>query len=129
MKKVLLLSCAFLALGGSLAFGQVSGQQREAEQQTEHASGIRDTVDVVTPPSVDQVTDRSAVLRWATNKVAATRVNYGTDPNNLYQHAYQPGGTTEHQVMLHGLRHRTTYYFAIENKHGQGRLTGTFTTQ
>src|ERR1019366_4141713 len=115
MKKRLLFFCAFLTLAASLAFTQVSPQQRQDERATEGQSGINDTVDVVTPPSVDQVTNHSAVLRWGTNKTAATRVNYGTDPNNLFQHGYQQGGTT--------------YHFAIENKHGQGRLTGTFTTQ
>jgi hypothetical protein len=129
MKKRLLFFCAFLTLAASLAFTQVSPQQRQDERATEGQSGINDTVDVVTPPSVDQVTNHSAVLRWGTNKVAATRVNYGTDPNNLFQHGYQPGGTTNHEVMLRNLRPGTTYYFAIENKHGQGRLTGTFTTQ
>ncbi len=129
MKKHLLFSCVFLTLGSSLALSQVSPQQRQAEHSTEYQNGINDTVDVVTPPSVDQVTNHSAVLRWGTNKTAATRVNYGTDPNNLFQHGYQPGGTTNHEVMLRNLRPRTTYHFAIENKHGQGRLTGTFTTQ
>jgi hypothetical protein len=129
MKKHLLFLCAFVTMGASLAFAQVSPQQRQDERATEGQSGINDTVDVVTPPSVDQVTNHSAVLRWGTNKTAATRVNYGTDPNTLGQSAFQPGGTTNHEVMLRNLRPRTTYYFAIENKHGQGRLTGTFTTQ
>jgi hypothetical protein len=106
-----------------------SPEQRQAEHSQEQASGIQDRVDVIAGPEVRQVTDRSAVLRWETNRVAATRVNYGLDPNNLYQHAYLPGGSTEHQVMLHNLRPHTTYYFMVENKWGQNRLTGTFTTQ
>jgi acid phosphatase type 7 len=126
MKKSLLL--AFLALGASLAFGQVSQQQRDAENATEAQSGIRDSVDITSPPTVDQITNHSAVLRWTTNKVAATRVNYGLDPNRLTQQAYLPGGQTDHQVVLHNLQPQTTYYFEIENKYGRNRLTGTFTT-
>lgn len=127
MKSVSVL--AFLMLGASLVFGQVSRDQREAEHQTEAQSGIRDSVDVVSGPAVDQVTAHSAMLRWRTNKVAATRVNYGTEPNNLSQHAYMSGGSTDHDVALHDLRPHTTYYFEIENKYGRDRLTGTFTTQ
>jgi hypothetical protein len=124
-----LSALAFLVLSAGLVFGQVSRGQRQAENATEAQNGVYDSVDVVSGPAVEQVTDRSAVLRWRTNKVAATRVNYGFDPNNLYQHAYEPGGSVDHGVELHNLRPHTTYYFAIENKHGRGRLTGTFQTQ
>jgi hypothetical protein len=124
-----LSALAFLVLSAGLVFGQVSRDQRRAENATEAESGIYDTVDIVSGPAVEQVTAHSVVLRWRTNKVAATRVNYGFDPNSLYQHAYQPGGSIEHGIELHNLRSGTTYYFAIENKHGQGRLTGTFQTQ
>ena len=129
MKRALLLLTATLAFAASMSFAQVSGQERRAENQTEAQNGIRDNVDVTSGPSVAQVTNHSAVLNWTTNGVAATRVNYGLDPNNLSQSAYIPGGTTNHQVMLRGLQPHSTYYFAIENKHGAGRLTGTFQTQ
>ena len=125
-----LIFTAILTLGTTFAAAQVaSPDQRAAEHQQEQASGIHDRVDVVAGPSVGQVTAHSAILNWTTNRTAATRVNYGLDPNNLYQHAYLPGGSTEHQVVLRNLRPHTTYYFEIENKFGQNRLTGTFTTQ
>lgn len=129
MKRALLLLAAMLAFAASLSFAQVSERQQQAEQNTEAQNGIRDNVDVTSGPSVAQVTANSAVLNWTTNGVAATRVNYGMDPNNLSQSAYIPGGTTNHQVMLRGLQPHSTYYFAIENKRGAGRLTGTFQTQ
>ena len=129
MRKALLSLSALLALGTTMTFAQVTERQHEAEQATEAQNGVYDTVDVVNGPAVDQISNHTATLRWQTNKVAATRVNYGLDPNNLYQHAYLPGGTTNHEVVLRNLRPGTTYYFAIENKHGRGRLTGTFTTQ
>ena len=120
---------ALLALSASLCFAQVSPREREAENATEARSGIRDSVDVVSGPMVEQVTNHSAVLRWRTNKTAATRVNYGLDPRNLYQHAYRSGGEVDHNVMLRNLRPHTTYYYEIENRYGRNRLTGTFTTQ
>ncbi len=127
--KQLILS-AIVVLGSTLAMAQMAPpDQRQAEHEQERASGIHDQVDVIAGPTVQQVTDRSAVLTWETNKVAATRVNYGLDPNNLFQHAYLPGGSTQHQVVLRNLRPHTTYYFLVENKWGQNRLTGTFTTQ
>lgn len=127
MKTTLFLA-AVLAVTGPLAMAQVSQQQRANEQATEAQSGINDTVDVTSGPAVDEITNHSAMLRWSTNKVAATRVNYGLDPNNLSQSAYVPGGATQHQVVLKGLQPNTTYYFQIENKFGRDRLTGTFTT-
>ena len=127
--KTVILSAALL-FGSGLAMAQVaSPDQRQAEHEQERASGIHDRVDVIAGPSVQQVTQRSAVLTWQTNKVAATRVNYGFDPNNLHQHAYQSGGSIRHEVMLRNLRPHTTYYFMVENTYGQNRLTGTFTTQ
>jgi hypothetical protein len=125
-----LIFAAILAVGTSFAAAQMAPpDQRQAEHQQERASGINDQVDVIAGPSVGQVTANTAILNWTTNKTAATRVNYGLDPNNLYQHAYLPGGSTEHQVVLRHLRPHTTYYFEVENKFGQNRLTGTFTTQ
>jgi hypothetical protein len=129
MRKALLVLSATLAFGASLAIAQVAPGEHRAEQATEAQNGIYDTVDVVNGPAVDQISNHAATLRWQTNKVAATRVNYGTDPNNLFQTAYIPGGTTNHEVVLRELRPHTTYYFAIENTHGRGRLTGTFQTQ
>ena len=124
------LAAALLFVGSAFVKAQVAPpDQRQAEHEQERASGIHDQVDVIAGPSVGQVTANSAILNWTTNKVAATRVNYGFDPNSLYQHAYLPGGSTEHQVVLRNLRPHTTYYFEIENKYGQNRLTGTFTTQ
>ncbi len=86
------------------------------------------TVVLTSGPTVDQVTEHSATLRWTTNKVAATRVNYGTDPSQLVQHAYRPGGSTGHEVMLQNLQPHTNYYFEIENRYGRDRMTGNFTT-
>lgn len=124
-----ILAMATVLALGTAAFGQVAPGQRQDEHATERASGIRDNIDVVSGPNVEQVTGHSAVLRWRTNGVAATRVNYGYDPSVLGLHAYRPGGSTNHEVMLRGLKSHTTYYFEIENKWGKNRLTGTFTTQ
>lgn len=124
-----LSALALLVLSAGLVFGQVSPGQRRAENATESQNGIYDNVDIVSGPAVEQITGHSAVLRWRTNKVAATRVSYGFNPNDLTQNAYEPGGAVEHGVELHNLRPHTTYYFAIENTHGRGRLTGTFQTQ
>ena len=110
MKPFLLSSV--LLLGSGLTMAQVaSPDQRQAEHEQERASGIHDRVDVIASQYCQQVTQRSAVLTWQTNKVAATRVNYGFDPNNLHQHAYQSGGSIRHEVMLRNLRPHTTYYF------------------
>ncbi len=119
-----------LTAGSVLAWAQTNPKSHESksEQATEARSGIHDRVDVVSGPSVDQVTGNSAVLHWTTNKVAATRVNYGTDPGKLSQKAYEPGGSTNHSVTLSNLRPHQKYYYEIENRAGKDRLNGSFST-
>ncbi len=127
MKRLLFLGV--LAFCASQAFAQVSPPESNAEHTAQAQSRIPDTVVLTSGPTVEEVTEHSATLRWTTNKTAATRVNYGTDPNRLVQHAYRPGGSTGHEVVMQNLQPHTTYYYEIENRYGRDRLTGNFTTQ
>lgn len=70
----------------------------------------------------------SATITWTTNKNAANEVRYGTDPNNLSQHWYEAGGSTQHTATLSNLQPGTTYYFAIKERNGGTRTTGQFQT-
>lgn len=103
-------------------------QERAQENAQEQASGIHDAVDIVNGPDVQNVTGTTATLNWTTNKEAATRVRYGTDPKNPQQHAYEPGGSTQHSVQLTNLRPNTTYHYEIENRSGSDRFKGSFHT-
>lgn len=105
-----------------------SGYERQKEAAQEKASGIKDTVDITSGPSVENVTPNSAVLAWTTNKTAATRVRYGTDRVNPSQRAYVPGGSTQHRVELKNLKPKTKYYYEIETRGGKDRIKGSFDT-
>jgi Purple acid Phosphatase, N-terminal domain len=103
-------------------------RERQQESAQEKASGINDTVDIVSGPTVEGLTRNSASLAWTTNKTAASRVMYGTDAKNPSQHAYQPGGSKQHRVQLTNLKPGTTYHYEIETRGGKDRYKGSFQT-
>lgn len=72
----------------------------------------------------------SAAITWTTNKTAANRIAYGTNPSDLNQKWYEPGGSTNHSATLGNLQPGTTYYFSIEAQNGgeRPRGKGQFTT-
>lgn len=100
-----------------------------SEDATEKHSGIKDTIEIVEGPRVENLGKNSAVLEWKTNKEAATRVQYGTSAGNLTQHAYEAGGAREHKIALKNLKPATTYFYAIENRGGKQRYDGQFQTK
>jgi hypothetical protein len=103
-------------------------RERAQENAQERASGINDTVDIVSGPDVQNLTGSSATLNWTTNKNAASRVRYGTDAEDPAQHAYEPGGSTQHSVQLTNLKPNTTYHYEIETRGGKDRYKGSFHT-
>ncbi len=103
-------------------------RERAEENAQERASGINDTVDIVSGPDIQNLTGTSATLNWTTNKTAASRVMYGTDQKNPSQHAYEPGGSTQHSVQLSNLKPNTTYHYEIETRGGKDRYKGSFHT-
>ena len=78
---------------------------------------------ITTTPSVTPQST-SATITWTTNKNGANRIAYGTNPNNLDQKWFEPGGSTNHSATLSNLQPGTTYYFAIETRSGEPRPAG-----
>lgn len=79
-------------------------------------------VKITNGPVLEEVTSNSATVAWSTNLKGSTRVNYGTDPNNLTQLGEAPwgaGGLT-HRVEIKNLLPNTTYYFRVETGQAQG---------
>ena len=71
---------------------------------------------------VEAVSVNSATVAWSTNRRGSSRVNYGTDANNLNQlgeTSWGQGGLT-HRVQLKNLQPNTTYYFQVETGQAQG---------
>ncbi len=134
MKALWIMTIAAGLTVGAAAQSSMQQQQnpnpreRAQENAQEAASGIHDTVDIVNGPDVQNVTGTSATLNWTTNKTAASRVRYGTDAQNPSQHAYTPGGSTQHSVQLTNLKPNTTYHYEIETRGGSDRFKGSFRT-
>jgi hypothetical protein len=105
-----------------------NGRARSEENRQENSSNINDAVNIVNGPRLRDVTPRSAWLDWSTNHVAASRVRYGTNPQNPEQHAYESGGTRDHHVELNNLQPGRTYYYEIETRGGKDRFKGSFHT-
>src|SRR5437762_2427867 len=121
MKKTL----AILLTAGALSCWSWAQTQNSAEEQSEKkaqkaaqqdrdndASNPKDNITITAGPDVNPA-DTSATIHWTTSGTAATILHYGTDPNNLNQKSYQPGGERDHNVTLSNLSPNTTYYFAI----------------
>ncbi len=131
MKRLgVLLAAAAFMVTTAVAQQNTNPSQRERSQETaqERASHINDAVDIVSGPSVQNLSPTSAELVWQTNKEAATRVRYGTEPVEPSQHAYEPGGTRDHHVALKNLKPDTTYHYEIETRGGKDRYKGSFRT-
>ena len=92
------------------------------------ATGAKDNITITTGPDVNP-TDTGATIHWITSGTAATIVHYGTDPNNLSQKSYQPGGERDHNVTLSNLSPNTTYYFAILRDDMSERTKSQFQTK
>lgn len=107
MRKIFITTALLLALG-TWGVGQT-----------------HDSVNVVGSPQV-RAQNNTAVISWQTDKVAATQVKYGTDPNNMTQKANEAGGSRNHNVTLSNLQQGKTYYFAILDNDGQVRQQGQF---
>lgn len=90
-----------------------------AEAQPGETTG---KVHITSSPVIEKLTDNSATIAWSTDKKGSSRVNYGTDPNNLTNLGESPwgqGGLT-HRVELRNLQPNTTYYFNVETGQAQG---------
>ena len=130
MKALWALTAAACLLVGTAAAQSQNPNPRERSQENaqERASHINDAVNIVSGPTVENVTPTSAWLTWRTNKTAATRVRYGTEQVEPSQRAYVPGGSTEHRVELKNLRPGTKYHYEIETRGGADRIKGSFDT-
>jgi hypothetical protein len=74
-------------------------------------------------PYLQVGTPESIVVRWRTENPSDSRVQYGTDPQNLSHTVDVNGNTREHEVQLTGLSPQTRYFYAIGNS-----IDGTITT-
>lgn len=64
-------------------------------------------------PYLQQGTDSSIIIRWATRTAVRGKVWYGTQPHKLSLSATETAVTCDHTVKLQALEPDTKYYYAI----------------
>lgn len=113
---------------GVLSFRTVaSGAQPEHNQHPQVAEkGLvneeNGKVRITNGPHVERADAHSATIVWTTNLKGSSRVNYGTDRNNMTRLAEAPWGEggLNHRVTLQGLQPDTVYYYSVETGQAQG---------
>jgi hypothetical protein len=82
-------------------------------------------IEVKEGPTVS-ATESSATIRWTTDNVCGTRLNYGLSPTTMSQRVEGALGVA-HEVTIGDLRPGTTYHYAVGTKRVELK-TGSFTT-
>ncbi len=80
----------------------------EAEKET-----FLEQVQIVRGPYLQQGTESSIIIRWATSTLFQGKVWYGTDSERLDLTQFEKTVTCDHIVKLDGLTPDTKYYYAI----------------
>ncbi|MEJ5308916.1 MAG: DUF4082 domain-containing protein [Anaerolineae bacterium] len=88
------------------------------------ASYIPDT----TPPIISAVTgvpdgSSNAIITWMTNKMADSRVDYGTSPTALTSNVSVGTEVMAHRIDLSGLSLNVTYYYRVTSRDRYGNVT------
>src|ERR1700756_5415729 len=79
-------------------------------------------VQITNGPVIEAASGNSARIAWSTNIPGSTRVNYGTDINNMNQLAEAPwgqGGRT-HRVELKNLKPNALFFFQVKPEQAAG---------
>ena len=87
------------------------------------------TPPVITGVSAGSITTSSAVVRWTTNEVADTQVEYGPTTSYGKTTTLASSRVTEHSQTLSGLTLKTTYNYRVKSRDAAGNLavSGNFT--
>jgi hypothetical protein len=80
----------------------------EAEKRT-----VIENLQIIRGPYLQQGTESSITIRWATNAPTQGKVWYGTVPDTLCLEQQETTITSDHIVKLSGLTKDTKYYYAI----------------
>ena len=76
-------------------------------------NGIGQITSLIRGPYLQLSTENSVYIRWRTDSVWDTKVNYGSSPDNLPAIVYNDSAVKEHIIQLTGLLNNTKYYYSI----------------
>lgn len=68
---------------------------------------------IVRGPYMQTPTENSIIIKWRTDVATDTKVEYGTDVNNLNQSEIVSVSETDHTVILTGLTPYTNYFYSV----------------
>jgi phosphodiesterase/alkaline phosphatase D-like protein len=100
---------------------------------------IDTTAPVITAPTASNISAVSADIRWTTDVLSSSQVEYGTSDSYGSVQPAQPAddptagklGVVDHSVSLSGLQPDTTYHYKVKSKNSVGETVSndkTFTT-
>jgi len=69
-------------------------------------------------PYIQSTTVNSTIIKWRTNKVTNSIINFGTSLGSLTSTATDNTDTTEHEITLTGLLENTKYFYEISDSNG-----------
>jgi hypothetical protein len=74
---------------------------------------------------IDDIDYRGATLTWKTNSPSTTKVNYGTNKEDLYKEQKEEKKTTEHRIQLtkENLKAGSRYYIRVSSDDDKGPVT------
>ncbi len=75
------------------------------------------SLSVIRGPYLQQLTDKSAIVRWRTDQASDSEVKYGLNTENLDQSSTNTNFATDHEVVVEGLLEdlspNTTYFYSV----------------
>ncbi len=113
------------------ASGQSPFTNEKAQVAEKESLETGGQVKITSGPTLEEVSSNTATVAWGTNRKGSSRVEYGTDPNNLTQLGEASWGASglTHRVELKNLKPDTTYYFRVETGQAQGTQGGEIESQ
>ena len=108
---------------GQIAFGTniVPGNLQSDRVFTANFRYEDTTPPYITPTTVDSITHESSRVRWNTDEIATSRVDYGTSPNlTTYSTRQDSSLKTSHSIQLPNLSPDTTYYYRVISEDSNG---------
>jgi hypothetical protein len=96
-------------------------ESNETNNSLEHVWGADLTPPtILSQPTVNSITQTSAVISWITDELSDSRVEYGNNSWSYGSDAFDSDFVTAHNVTLTGLLASTTYHFVVDSKDPSG---------
>lgn len=121
--KRMLIATMILSIA-SLGSAQSSGEQKSSEAKQEKAEAA---VQITMGPKVQNITGTSAVIHWATDRVAANQLKYRSGDGE-WKTEFKQTGSKDHYAKLTGLKPNETVEYQILTRDGDVRKSGSFKT-